>query len=483
MHSSLRKFTFAVVLAAVAGLIVNAPASAQITMNEGGFTVTDLGGSTGAKGVHCSPGGIWGDYIYIADSAFNQIERVDFFDSAALFATMPFNAFPVGMDFGPGPGSNFGDYLYVACYGISEIDRVTPTGTVSAFASIPSPSDVAFDPSGAYGNDLFVATGYSGPISRVDEFGAATTFSTVPSLYIKFGPGGAWGSGMYSTSQSAVGIVKIDPSGVATNFCTGFINPEGFDWAYGTPFDGDMFATDVSDNKVWRVKSDGTRTLFADMMGAADATFCNGALYLVGFHGGCYKITPGGTVAVAFTDVVASVVDGGARIGWIVASDEEIDGFRVYRENMADEPSSPQAVSGLVGRSEREFTDDTTLPGESYRYSVAAVMPDGREIKSGPALVAMPRVAFSMSQNYPNPFNPATTIEYTLSERADVALAVYDAQGRRVVDLERGVRGAGTHHASWDGRDANGERVASGIYFYRLTSGTRTLTKKLVLVK
>lgn len=62
-------------------------------------------------------------------------------------------------------------------------------------------------------------------------------------------------------------------------------------------------------------------------------------------------------------------------------------------------------------------------------------------------------------------------------------MSIYDGKGRLVVDLEEGVRSAGTHTASWDGRNNSGEPVASGTYFYRLTVGKETLTKKLILLK
>jgi hypothetical protein len=472
------------VLALFAALAFLAPAAprAQLTIMESGFDVTDLGSSVGAKGIECSPGGVWGDYIYVADSGGNVLERIDYFDIASLFATLASGSFPVGLAFGPGPGSNFGDFLYVCNFGTSVVEKVDPSGTVFPFASITGPGDCVFDPSGAYGDELFVVSAYSGPIYKVDEFGTATSWSTVPSLYMKFGPGGAWGTGMYATSQSAVGIVTIDMAGAATNFATGFTSPEGFDWAYGTGFDGDMFASDVTTGEVWRIQSDGTKTLWATMPSAADVTFCNGALYLVGWHTGeCFKVTPEGPVTVAFTDVRAAGRDGDVRVTWDVFADEDYTGFVVYREE-AGTGSELDAASGLLDRARREWVDASVAPGETYRYVVGAQLPGGREVRSSAATVTLARTALSMS-NYPNPFNPATTIEYALPGTADVTLGVYDSAGRLVVVLESGVRSAGTHQVDWDGHDATGGRAASGVYFYRLRAGDHSLTKKLVLLK
>ena len=91
--------------------------------------------------------------------------------------------------------------------------------------------------------------------------------------------------------------------------------------------------------------------------------------------------------------------------------------------------------------------------------------------------------ALELSQNRPNPFNPMTSIRYTLPEPGDVRLAVYDATGRLVSTLVDDHRAAGPHVAAWDSKTDNGVEVASGVYFCRLESGGRTLTRKMVLLK
>ena len=90
--------------------------------------------------------------------------------------------------------------------------------------------------------------------------------------------------------------------------------------------------------------------------------------------------------------------------------------------------------------------------------------------------------------NYPNPFNPETWIPYQLSKSADVSLTIYDIQGRVVRALDLGHQRAGTYHsrsraAYWDGRNAVGEPVASGVYFYTLSAGNFTATRKMLIRK
>ena len=91
-------------------------------------------------------------------------------------------------------------------------------------------------------------------------------------------------------------------------------------------------------------------------------------------------------------------------------------------------------------------------------------------------------------QNYPNPFNPETWIPYQLSEDSQVSVSIYDTTGKLVRTLSLGFQSAGFYNsqgraAYWDGRNALGERVASGVYFYQLTTPSFQQTRRLVIVK
>jgi hypothetical protein len=89
----------------------------------------------------------------------------------------------------------------------------------------------------------------------------------------------------------------------------------------------------------------------------------------------------------------------------------------------------------------------------------------------------------TLEQNHPNPFNPTTTIRFELTRAADATLAVYDAAGAFVATIADARYTAGPHDVRWNGTDARGSSVASGVYFYRLVSGSSTLTRKMVLLK
>ena len=94
-----------------------------------------------------------------------------------------------------------------------------------------------------------------------------------------------------------------------------------------------------------------------------------------------------------------------------------------------------------------------------------------------------PGAVMALQQNFPNPCNPETTIEYSIAVSARVKLGIYDAAGHMVVLLVDEVRPAGSYEAIWNGKSAGNTPVASGVYFYRLESGGKTLTKKLLLIK
>lgn len=92
--------------------------------------------------------------------------------------------------------------------------------------------------------------------------------------------------------------------------------------------------------------------------------------------------------------------------------------------------------------------------------------------------------AFALHPNVPNPFNPITTISYDVpTTGADVNISIYDVAGRLVRELVNGHRAAGRWSVQWNGDDDRGQRVASGVYFYRMRAGQFVDTKKMVLLK
>jgi len=94
-----------------------------------------------------------------------------------------------------------------------------------------------------------------------------------------------------------------------------------------------------------------------------------------------------------------------------------------------------------------------------------------------------PPLKFALEQNYPNPFNPETHIKYTLARSEKVKLTIYNLLGHQVISLVNTQKPAGNHTVAWDGRDADGRLVGSGVYFYRIEAGDFVKTHKMLMLK
>jgi len=100
--------------------------------------------------------------------------------------------------------------------------------------------------------------------------------------------------------------------------------------------------------------------------------------------------------------------------------------------------------------------------------------PDGETI---------PGVVNNLANSYPNPFNPSTTIAFSLAKPGSTSLAIYNLKGQLVKRLVYGKLNAGNYNVVWTGKDSSNRSVASGMYLYRLESGSYRSTKKMLLMK
>ncbi|MDI6795072.1 MAG: FlgD immunoglobulin-like domain containing protein, partial [bacterium] len=111
-------------------------------------------------------------------------------------------------------------------------------------------------------------------------------------------------------------------------------------------------------------------------------------------------------------------------------------------------------------------------------------LPDNQSLLQNP----QERFQLQLAQNYPNPMNPETWIPFSLSDDSDVTVKIYNLSGSLVRTLDLGQRPAGDYSdklmaAYWDGKDENGNEVASGAYLYQLQAGPATQTRKMIVLK
>ena len=187
--------------------------------------------------------------------------------------------------------------------------------------------------------------------------------------------------------------------------------------------------------------------------------------------------------------LVADFTGGNVVLTWIPNTEGDIDYYAIYCDTISGFTPGP----GNFVTTSPDSSVDLGAPADTAYYRVSAVDLDGYasgysdEASSEPPITTAAggplRYQTALGQNRPNPFNPETTIRYTLAERANVQLTVYDVAGRKVRTLVDESRAAGPHEAFWDGRSDNGQSVATGVYFYRLVTGNFSQTRKMVLLK
>ena len=191
---------------------------------------------------------------------------------------------------------------------------------------------------------------------------------------------------------------------------------------------------------------------------------------------------------VLLTDLSAEQAGDGVRIRWRSGGDILFDGFRIERatsqEEAADAWAPLNAEDPVPGRGPYEYIDRSAMPGQIYSYRVVGLISGAEGIVYGPVRIAFTgRTALALLPPSPNPARGAgASLRFDLPRDGDVRLRICDAGGRRVRALAYDAMRAGRHGIVWDGRDDAGRRVASGIYWIRLTSGGTSTAARLAVI-
>jgi parallel beta-helix repeat protein len=207
--------------------------------------------------------------------------------------------------------------------------------------------------------------------------------------------------------------------------------------------------------------------------------------------------TPDSLKATSLNDMIL--------LSWKPNTESDLSHYVVYKSTSPGFIPDSSKLIGQVPKDSSVFRDYTFIMGKTYYYRVSAWDLTGHESEYSDELQVsatdvgdsteegppMPRM-YQVRQNYPNPFNPSTTIVYYLPDvgyqPAEVEIVIYNLLAQRVRTLVKERKYPGQHRVTWDGKDDEGNDLASGIYFYKLTfSGTDLYPlvkpKKMVLIR
>jgi len=276
-------------------------------------------------------------------------------------------------------------------------------------------------------------------------------------------------------------LLELDP---ATGNGT-LIGPIGFPDVDGIAFHpttGVLYGVTYSSHQLIRIDiATGAGTLVADDF--IVSRHCNDIAF--DLDGNCFVLTDG-TPRIYRVDVTT-----GAKLQrWTLSGATSLealswspDGTTLF--SAADRGSFKDLVWIDLANSTVHFVSDLHS-GFGDIEALAWVSPAVDQLLSRwgtPSDAPAPRVATRLHPSVPNPFNPAARLTYDLGVAGVVELTVSDVAGRRIATLASGPRAAGRHHAVWDGRDAAGRPVASGMYIARLRTATHASVQRLVLVR
>ncbi len=192
--------------------------------------------------------------------------------------------------------------------------------------------------------------------------------------------------------------------------------------------------------------------------------------------------SPNSPMPVEMTSFSAAVSNGIVTLNWSTATETENYGFEIERSSDNRAWNKIGFINGSGNSNSVKaysFTDETIKEAGTYYYRLKQVDNDG-SFESSEVIETMVELPqdYSLEQNFPNPFNPSTNISFTIPEKTEVKLAVFNLLGELVTEIVSGNLEAGYYNYSFD---ATG--LTSGIYLYKLETASFSQTRKMILVK
>jgi len=201
----------------------------------------------------------------------------------------------------------------------------------------------------------------------------------------------------------------------------------------------------------------------------------------------------------SFTAVLTS--DLHVKIAWMAESEVDHAGYNLLRSEVNELSTALRLNASMIDEGTVSgtqisylYTDTEVYHNALYYYWLESVSLTGESEYFGPIMVlinangeepgipAIP-IETKLFSAFPNPFNPSTNLRYSMKEAGDVRIDVYNVKGQILKTFENHHSLPGYYQVNWDGRDMNGRVVGTGVYFYRMSSGKYSATKKMVLAK
>lgn len=334
---------------------------------------------------------------------------------------------------------------------------------------------------------------------------------TVSNLYQRYDPEEQKSFGMFGSIENArITTLAIENADIVANYFAGIITGKALNSTIEKVYVSGSVTSDTGSAGCVGVAHDSTIKMIAAFVtlnvndngggivsllinssledsycfGTLDGYFLGGLVNQVGFDSTVRNSYFIGSIFEQYSGLIANLGVSSSLIeSTVVVSEQNIP--LVYR------PEGEQINSSIISVEELQVAsfleglgwsfeatwgiDDSInegLPHLQWENSIHTANSNTEAVATSPILI-----------NYPNPFNPETTIEYEILKGGKVELTVYNIKGQKVNTLINKYKPKGNHQVVWNGKDNRGKSVASGVYFYRLTTGKSTLTNKMILMK
>ncbi len=220
----------------------------------------------------------------------------------------------------------------------------------------------------------------------------------------------------------------------------------------------------------------------------------------------CFQLTDeyiDGALPVTLSSFSANLVNTTPQLQWTTQSEQENLGWKVYRAPSLNIGQcyllTPDMIEGAGSVSEPTdylFNDPLGIEGgHIYGYWIESISYSGESELFGPVSLTVPYGIesfgtpilpefYGLKQNHPNPFNPNTTISFSVENTCNCEISIFDIEGRKLVTVFNDMAySEEENYVTWNGEDRQGNKVSSGIYYYRLTSPEKTEMRKMLLFK